>query len=227
MAIVSDVVLNFNKIYNTIVEMLIDRGYPEEILMDTYYNMDLEQFQEFIRDNKLNIKLKHKNENKYVVVYFFGINNLLKMKGDIGKMKKDDINLLVSDIKSTMEDEINYDIIIILKEPPHNTIINKISELHSSNNIDEKERRLHIEYFIHDELKYNVSRHDLVPKHSKCSKEEIDKILQKYDIKISALPNISHDDPQARYLGLRKGDICKIERKSPTTGIYVYYRVVV
>jgi DNA-directed RNA polymerase subunit H (RpoH/RPB5) len=221
------VVLDFNKVFNTVIEMLIDRGYPEEELKEKYYNMDLDLFQELIKDNKINLQVKHPKENKMVIVYFFGVSSLLKMKGEVGKMKKDDINLLISDVKNTMEPDYEYNIIMILKEKPHNIILNKIQDIHSSVNIDEKEKRMFLEYFIQDELKYNCSRHFLVPKHSKCSKEELDLVLKKYSVSLSQLPKMIHDDPQAKYLGLRPGDVCKIERISPTTGKYVYYRLVV
>jgi DNA-directed RNA polymerase I, II, and III subunit RPABC1 len=126
-----------------------------------------------------------------------------------------------------MEDGYEYNIVMILKEKPHNIILNKIQDIHSSVNVDDKEKRMYIEYFIQDELKYNVSRHFLVPKHEKCTKEEIDIVLKKYSITPLQLPKMLHSDPQARYLGLRPGDVCKCERISPTTGKYIYYRLVV
>lgn len=223
----SIVVQEYHKVFRTVIEMLIDRGYPEDELRDRYYNIDIDTFQELIKDNKLNIQMRHKTEKKIIVVYFFGVSSLLKMKGEVGKMKKDDINLLISDIKNTMEDGYEYNIVMILKEKPHNIIINKIQDIHSSMNIDEKEKRMFLEYFIQDELKYNVSRHILVPKHIKCSKEEVDLLLKKYNCTPSQLNKISYTDVQARYLGLKPGEVCKIERVSPTTGKQIVYRLVI
>ncbi|MBU4242327.1 MAG: DNA-directed RNA polymerase subunit H, partial [Nanoarchaeota archaeon] len=41
------------------------------------------------------------------------------------------------------------------------------------------------------------------------------------------LPKISKNDPAIKELEVKKGDLIKIERKSPTIGKSIFYRVVV
>ena len=72
-----------------------------------------------------------------------------------------------------------------------------------------------------------ITKHLLVPKHSKVSASEMKNLLEKYNIEIKSLPKIIHDDPAIVKLNVKLGDVIKIERDSPTAGKSTYYRVVV
>ena len=69
--------------------------------------------------------------------------------------------------------------------------------------------------------------HELVPKHTKLNNSEKNKILEKYNVSANALPRISKDDPAVEKLNAVPGDVVKIDRKSQTAGVSIYYRVVV
>lgn len=82
-----------------------------------------------------------------------------------------------------------------------------------------------ITWFTLRELQFNPSKHHLVPKHIKLSDDEIKVVLQTYRLKNRFhLPIISHTDVMARYLGLRHGDVVKINRLNQSSGEYFYYR---
>jgi DNA-directed RNA polymerase I, II, and III subunit RPABC1 len=83
---------------------------------------------------------------------------------------------------------------------------------------------LHI--FQLSELMFNITKHDLVPKHEVITdKKEIENIMQKYSLKsLNQLPLILHTDPVARYYGMKHGQVAKITRPSPSAGEYVLYR---
>ncbi|MDP2908901.1 MAG: DNA-directed RNA polymerase subunit H [Nanoarchaeota archaeon] len=75
--------------------------------------------------------------------------------------------------------------------------------------------------------KFDVSKHEFVPKHMKLSAAEIDKLLASYNISKKQLPKILKKDPAIREMeNLEPGDVIKIVRKSATCGESVYYRVV-
>jgi DNA-directed RNA polymerase subunit H len=74
---------------------------------------------------------------------------------------------------------------------------------------------------------YDVSKHALVPKHSKLSEKEKKDLFEKYVADLRDLPRIFKDDPAIGGLDAKEGDIIKIARKSPTAGEAAFYRRVV
>lgn len=82
-----------------------------------------------------------------------------------------------------------------------------------------------IETFQETDLVVNITHHELVPKHITLSKPEKAQLLQKYRLKESQLPRIQREDPVARYLGLKRGEVVKIIRRSETSGRYASYRI--
>ena len=73
---------------------------------------------------------------------------------------------------------------------------------------------------------FNITHHQMVPKHSLLSSEEEKEILEKYNTTKNKLPKILRSDPIVRYYGMKQDQICKIIRKSPEVGESVYYRLV-
>lgn len=77
-----------------------------------------------------------------------------------------------------------------------------------------------------DRLQFNILNHQYVPPHTILSKEESDEMMKKYNISnTSQLPDISRYDPVALAIGMRPGDVCKIDRASKSAVHSTYYRV--
>ncbi|TFF94074.1 DNA-directed RNA polymerase subunit H [Candidatus Thorarchaeota archaeon] len=74
---------------------------------------------------------------------------------------------------------------------------------------------------------FDLFEHQLVPKHTVASVEEVDLVLEHYGIDKPQLPRILRDDPAVKVLGARPGQVVRIERDSPTAGRIYYYRLVV
>jgi DNA-directed RNA polymerase subunit H (RpoH/RPB5) len=79
-----------------------------------------------------------------------------------------------------------------------------------------------------DRLQFNILNHQYVPPHTILSKEEMDEMMKKYNVADkSQLPDISRYDPVALAIGMRPGDVCKIDRASKSAVHSTYYRVCV
>ena len=73
----------------------------------------------------------------------------------------------------------------------------------------------------------DILKHQLVPKHEILSAGEKKEILEKLGTELKKLPRIKSDDPVAKAIEAKAGDVLRISRSSPTAGTAVYYRVVV
>ncbi len=76
-------------------------------------------------------------------------------------------------------------------------------------------------------MKIRLQDHILVPKHEVLSKEEAEEVLKTLGVKPEQLPKIRADDPIAKEIGAKVGDIVRIIRESPTAGKSIAYRLVI
>jgi len=72
--------------------------------------------------------------------------------------------------------------------------------------------------------RFNVLDHVMVPDHQKMSEEEVGELLSRYQITLDQLPRIYSDDPAAKAIGAKIGDVIRITRNSQTAGIAESYR---
>ena len=75
--------------------------------------------------------------------------------------------------------------------------------------------------------KIDITKHVLIPKHSKLSDKDKAQVLSQYGIVAENLPRILKADSAIADLGVSSGDVIKIVRSSPTAGESIFYRVVV
>jgi len=72
----------------------------------------------------------------------------------------------------------------------------------------------------------DVSEHELVPDHTVLDGDDIEAVMEEYNITKTDLPRIERSDP-ALPTEAAVGDVVRIERDSRTTDRAVVYRLVV
>eukprot|EP00331_Platyophrya_macrostoma_P009696 CAMPEP_0176414818 /NCGR_PEP_ID=MMETSP0127-20121128/5470_1 /TAXON_ID=938130 /ORGANISM="Platyophrya macrostoma, Strain WH" /LENGTH=301 /DNA_ID=CAMNT_0017794761 /DNA_START=162 /DNA_END=1067 /DNA_ORIENTATION=- len=88
------------------------------------------------------------------------------------------------------------------------------------------ERIMSIQLMEEDELVYNPTRHETVPKHIPLTPQEAEAMLKEKALQAAQLPRILKDDPIVQYYGLERGRVVRIERNSEQSGSYEMFRVV-
>jgi len=186
---------------NTILDILDDRGY----IVAENLKMGIDEFMIQYDSGEMSIYTKLKNtENNSIYIYFH-----LETRN----FQKKDLTNLISYINNEFQNE-QIKLIIVTREKLNQAILREI------------ERTDYIESFILNQLVINITKHIMMPKFEVISEEEIDKLLNEYSITKNQLPKILSSDPISRYFGVKSGDIFKITRSSPTTGLSVSYRLV-
>lgn len=75
--------------------------------------------------------------------------------------------------------------------------------------------------------RFNVLNHLNVPLHEVLPEAEAKALLKQYGIVKEQLPKMRSNDPAARVINAKAGEIVKITRRSPTAGVAVAFRLVV
>jgi DNA-directed RNA polymerase subunit H (RpoH/RPB5) len=116
----------------------------------------------------------------------------------------------------------NQDILaIVINDEPNDSLVATLKYLYDK-------RGIYVVVHNIKRLQRNILKHTLVPPHTIMTKSQIEELKKEYNLKtIQQLPEISRFDPVALLIGMRPGQVCKIERKSPTSMVSNYYRVCV
>lgn len=167
-----------------------------------YMLMDRGYFIEYKKDDDKDNE--NVNENAYVIR---------------GRNKTDVILCFLSD-----EDKLNIQgikdrITVMNKEGSKKCIIVYRNSVTSSAKKSLETLEYEFELFALHELQLNITKHRLVPKHTRVSIEEKEELDKNYKGK---LPILLHTDAVARYYAFQKGDYVRITRKDGT----IIYRIV-
>jgi DNA-directed RNA polymerase I, II, and III subunit RPABC1 len=188
----------------TVLEMFRDRGYS---LSDELFIDSKDSFKKIFYSKNLDFRVDSEGKPPVFVKWMLNF----KIKPNMIKETIDNIR------EEGFQENTPGKIILITKAKP-NTNISKIFK--------DKEFR-GTELFWLNTMIFNITKHVLVPKHTKISEDDIRKLLAELYIQNKFhLPVMLKSDPITRYLDLSSGDVCKITRYSPTSGEYFSYRVV-
>lgn len=110
---------------------------------------------------------------------------------------------------------------IIINDEPNDSLVSTLKYLYDKRGIF---------VVVHNikRLQRNILKHTLVPPHAIMTNNDVDALKTEYNLKnLQQLPEMSRFDPVALVIGMRPGQVCKIERKSPTSMVSNYYRICV
>jgi DNA-directed RNA polymerase subunit H (RpoH/RPB5) len=200
--------MDIASIINNIKEMLVERGDDISLFEEHELSVDKEEYEndrniiEFQTSKTTVIFALTKKLRKYVMDelknYEGDINNFITKYGN----KKNVILIFNNDTVSQ----------------PVITQLNKYDKLFQKNDGQ-------LQYFHAQQIMFNPTKHEYVPKHIKLSEKEASEFMNEYMIKSKLyMPVILHNDPIAKWLGLKQGDIVKIVRYNENSGVSFYYR---
>ena len=152
---------------------------------------------EYVEKYEENNTILFKNKDVKVLVYFSNYNN---------KSNKEYVRNIIEEAEKI---EITH--IILVNEVPLTPSANKYIEMYP----------MKIEFFLFEELRFNITKHTLVPKHVLLDTKESAEIIEYYGKKF--LPQIKQKDPISRYFNADIGQIFRIYRIEGG----VFYRLVI
>ena len=193
-----------NDVKTTIIKIFTNRGFILRENRDKYIKKLIEidnddQEYTFELDNSKNYNTEIPDKKVYIKFFDYKITSI-NDKSPVGEF-----------IKAHDSD---YKFIVVLDITP------KTREMIDSDNSS-------IEVFKFNELKSDITEHDLVPLHQVLTMEEGEKVLEAYRARKRDMPYIRSNEVVAKYYKMMSGEIVKIIRPSPITGEAVIYRLVI
>lgn len=188
--------------------MLVERGDDISLFEEHELSVDKEEY-----ENDRNI-IEFQTSNTTVI---FALTKKLK------KYIMDELKNFEADINNFITKYGNKKNVILIfnndtVSQPVITQLNKYDKLFQKNDGQ-------LQYFHAQQLMFNPTKHEYVPKHIKLSDKEASDFMNEYMIKSKLyMPIILHNDPIAKWLGLKQGDIVKIVRYNENSGVSFYYR---
>lgn len=188
-----------------LLDILESRGFD----VSDYSSFSHEELHSMIQNQQLDFIVKNKKDKKIYVKYnitkVLRPNNIYDVIEDLFHIE----NMLTK----------NDDIIIVNKDEPNDTLQNTIKNIWLQESI-------YISIINIARLQFNILEHTLVPKHIVLDETEEDIFIKKYNITDKKMiPTISYFSPVSQVLGIRPGNICKIERFSKTAINSEFYRI--
>ena len=195
-----------------IEEMLSCRGDDMSIFKEHLLSMNKEDFE--TDRNVIDIQTSNTS-----VIYAL-TKKLRKTIIDELKGKIKDTNTNIQDFISKYGSKNN--IILIFNNESISTavkaLLNKYDKLFQKNGGQ-------LQYFTLRQLMFNPTKHEYVPIHTKLTEEEVKEFMKEYMTRTKIhMHVILQSDPIAKWIGLKHGDIVKINRYNENSGESFSYR---
>jgi len=221
----------YYKARNTVIEMLKDRGYTHPNGLDVF-NRTFTEFDDLFKGDAMDLSGIFTKEGLPVYVRIINNDDEIKDKKHLVDKNKPANSVLSNPAASvgvSLASAKDLDAEKLLKElskKVHIIIVYRSSKKDIKYDFTLETQLLdepNIEAFPVNKLTYNVTRHELTPKHTMLNEEEKKAVYDRYNASKQMLAKINIDDPVNLYFDGNPGDVYKIDRK----GYKPAYRVVV
>jgi len=194
-----------------IEEMLVYRGDDVSIFKEHLLSMNKEDFE--TDRNVIDIQTSNTS-----VIY--------ALTKKLRKMIIDELKEKIKDSNNTNDFTSKYgsknNVILIFNNESISTtvksLLNKYDKLFQKNGGQ-------LQYFTLQQLMFNPTKHEYVPTHTKLTEEEAKEFMKEYMTRTKMhMHVILQSDPIAKWIGLKHGDIVKINRYNENSGESFSYR---
>tara|TARA_B110000971_G_C19812212_1_gene409351 strand:+ start:61 stop:690 length:630 start_codon:yes stop_codon:yes gene_type:complete len=199
-------IISIYKSRANLLEILEERGFD----ITEYKNFTINEIGILTDSNQLDMLLENKTTKKKIYVKYY-INKIIKPPN---------MYSMIEDL-FYLENILNKsdDLIVIIKDEPNDTLIQNIKDIWMEENI-------YVSLINIKRLQFNILKHKSVPKHTILSLQEANDMKKKYNVmNDNQIPDISYFSPISIVMGIRPGDIVKIDRFSRTAINAVFYRI--
>jgi DNA-directed RNA polymerase subunit H (RpoH/RPB5) len=202
-----------------LLEMLQLRGYNTKDFDhftqdDISTMMNQSKNQDDVNTGPLDILLEKSDKSKIYVKY-----KLEKFK-QVNKLDKQVVEIF-TDLLNKEKDTLV--LLYIDRVEFKNSKENKVETYVNDKFISDK---YFIQIFGLENFLFNPTKHVIVPQHRIMTANEIEEMMKSNNIKdVSKLPTIRREDPTAKFIGMKPGDVCEITILSPHSGSYKKYRL--
>ena len=215
----TDILFNNDKHLKACLNTLLEK---DGLLDKRKYNINKNYDTNDIKtiNNNNYYELIAKSDNNYIFIYFVNNTNFLNKtnKQKVGNLF--DIEKTIKELYKVSEINTICLLVILTQQVKINTQI-------LEKKISEKINIPHIQVFQYNNLLFNISKHNLLPKSIRVisDTDEIKQICELKNIEKTQLPKILITDPISYFYGIRKGQLFEFKRPSRNTGEYIYYRL--
>ena len=198
-------------INRNIEDMLVNRGDDVSSFKEILLSLNKEDFE----SDKLVINVQTLNTT---ILYALSKNLRKNIINELKEKLKDGDN--IKDFTNKYGGKNN--IILVFNNESISTSVK--SQLNKYDKIFQKNGG-HLQYFSSQQLMFNPTKHEYVPKHTKLTEEEAKEFMKEYLARSKMhMHVILQNDPIAKWIGLKHGDIVRIDRYNENSGESFSYR---
>lgn len=191
------------------------RNFSYDILSGFYDKHDQGKYSTLSELSPLDIKVNHKTDGSKIIVKY-RLDEKFKNTASLKRL----VYTIYDEHKLTEKDTLIILVVNAIIPRPNNydNTVFKFSE-------EFRIQNMFVQVFGLENHLINISKHSFVPKHTILTDTEINELCEKYNTTKHNLHKILSQDPMAKFLGLRIGQVVKVNATDPINGYTPSYKI--